>query len=69
MSALKWTDKKPTKPGFYFWRYNSKCGHFVAEVIAVKDKSLALWFCGGDAGSGEVKEIPGQWAGPIKEPK
>lgn len=62
MKPLVWTKKKPTKPGWYFYRK--------------RDKSVAFGYVESDGEfnqgsfiSSYVSSLRGLWAGPIPEPQ
>ena len=57
---LKWTDKLPMEPGWYFRRVFWNDGSVTVEVFNVSQEGIdAGWF---------VKDKREQWAGPIPEP-
>ena len=65
---MKWTDKKPTKPGWYWVRYYE--GDIdVAKVYPCMDDE-SIWCCqfAGDNGVWLLTEMAESWAGPIPEP-
>ncbi len=60
---LRWTDAKPTVPGWYFLRYEP--GTCVDVVrLWIRESDRVLW-CNSYA---PVCEMRAQWAGPIQEP-
>lgn len=65
MNALKWTTKKPTKPGWYWYRYSENHKPYICDVWLDVEKNLRCIFGVGYL----VKETPFEWAGPIPEPK
>ena len=63
--VLRWTDKVPTEPGWYWHTYGSPSGFAGGPRIleVYKNKIDGLIF----GGMGTVPN-GGQWAGPIPEP-
>lgn len=73
----KWTEKKPYKVGFYFWRSAPTCGCFVVEICSVEyypdgiNKSHRL-MCEhpDDEDLHTIDDMGGQWSdAPIKLPQ
>lgn len=67
--TLRWTNEKPTEPGFWFHRWLPKDTEDL-EVEAVeieRQPNSALYVCA-YLNSGWLDRIGGQWAGPIPEP-
>nr|DAW47894.1 MAG TPA: restriction alleviation protein [Caudoviricetes sp.] len=52
--ALEWTDEPPKVPGWYWYRHNP---------------SRTLGMINVDVEPIEYESLPGQWAGPIPEPR
>ena len=72
MSELSWTNRRPSKKGWYFYQSTRSKSVEIAYVSGRK-KIYATVF-EADAGSGEsscvlVNVLDGQWAGPILPPK
>lgn len=66
VEAMTWTDKKPTVPGWYWWRFNPIRRAHVMEIsrqhVANDDVftvGTAVLF---------LDEVPGEWSGPIPLP-
>lgn len=63
MSALTWTEQKPTAAGWYWFRGQAhEADPFIVEV----DQSGQFQWP--DGGYQEVSLAKGEWAGPIDEP-
>ena len=54
LHALEWTDDPPKVPGWYWYRHNP---------------SRTLGMINVDVDPTEYESLPGQWAGPIPEPR
>jgi hypothetical protein len=68
---MNWTNEKPTKPGWYWWRENKVKGYERTHIIHVFGTALnGLAIISGWSGMLDetVKEFGGQFAGPIPEP-
>ena len=63
---MKWIDSRPSKTGYYFWRYDNRAG---SAVVRLWHLNGSLWVDGGSLGSKMVDDWPGQWAGPIAPPR
>jgi len=60
---LKWTRKKPRIKGFYWHRKHKDAGDLVAVFEDFRGELQAsIW---GQLSSELVKDIYGQWAGPL----
>ena len=64
---IKWTKKKPTENGFYYWRNKEADGNaLTVAVVRMSDRTARFIgcdpFCCLDG-------IGGEWAGPIPEPE
>lgn len=61
---MKWTDMRPTKPGWYWFRGEPDLNAIIVwvasdlETVLIPFRPIA-----------SVSEMPGQWAGPIMEPE
>jgi hypothetical protein len=63
MTPLTWTTEKPTAPGWYWWRFR---GH--STIIHLNDS--LLWQLPSETGFVQyLRELSGQFAGPIQKPK
>ena len=63
---MKWTTDKPTVPGWYWWRSDSKRGPIVVNVYRLSK----IWCCSfPDDEPCPVNYAKGEWAGPIAEPE
>jgi len=66
---MKWTTKKPTTLGWYWWRYSKRSGHGAVRV-QIFGPNQQLWVDGDGLGSALIDEWPGQWSDtPIPEPE
>ena len=67
-AMMTWSTKKPTAPGFYWYRKSIGMRVYIVEVeldgvtLRVDDKNT-------DQCRGKVATIEGQWAGPLLPPK
>jgi hypothetical protein len=74
MSDLNWTTKKPTKPGWYFWRKPAVSSYptMVLVMFTPDQRSLYTVFHEGspekDSQSAQFVESV-EWAGPLKPPE
>ena len=61
---MKWTDKVPTVPGWYWCRYNPS---FDGRIYLIKEDDRGLYF----EDEGEPIEVPKgcQWCGPLTPPE
>lgn len=64
-NTMRWSNRKPTEPGYYFWRYSRKAGMGVVRICLVAGR---LYVDGDSCGNAMLDEWVGQWAGPIDEP-
>jgi hypothetical protein len=64
---MVWTAKKPTKPGWYWWRSKPKKSPFVFNVYLMSN----VWCCSCHNGKAcSVNSAGGEWSSePIPEPK
>lgn len=73
MPNLIWTSKRPTVPGWYWWRkrgdyYLASRGPVVVQIEeGYRRNSGWLLYIVGVGGSLEDK--PGEWAGPLPHPE
>ncbi len=74
---MRWTQRAPTKPGFYYWQGGSLTGLQVAvvQVTAFRDSSIPLEACELRADGwinaperGSATAWGGRWAGPLPQP-
>lgn len=70
---LSWSEELPTEKGFYWWREKTDAPPFVRKIyVHVFDRwpGAPDWvYQMIDGSEVKVKDIGGQWAGPIPEPK
>ena len=64
MSAYRWSNKKPTRPGWYWFR--GLAHEADPFIVLVGHTGEFQW---PDGGFQEVSLTKGEWAGPIEEPK
>ena len=65
MSELKWTRKKPTKPGWYWYR--GQCdGHTVEVIHFIDDDGEGPYLATSDDLA--IDAMDGEWAGPVEPP-
>jgi len=63
MAEYRWTETKPTEPGWYWFRGQAhEADLFIVQIDVVGQ------FQWPDGGYQEVKLAKGEWAGPIEEP-
>lgn len=67
---MKWTDKPPTKPGWYWLCIPP---HGIPQIVQVEHSEyfccLVVWFAGNECEEPLRKQpSSAQWAGPIPEP-
>jgi hypothetical protein len=66
---MKWTTKKPTKPGWYWWRLYDRTRGAAVEVIRIHPDGI-MFVNGGRYGEEHLAVWPGQWSdAPIPEPE
>ncbi len=63
-AALAWSNQKPTKAGWYWFR--GQLGEADPFIVYVDEVGQFQW---PDGGFQEVSLAKGQWAGPIEEPQ
>jgi len=66
---MKWTDKKPTTPGLYWWRWDRESA---SEIVGVEiyGTPTRLWASNGLSACNPLSEWGGQWSdAPIPEPE
>ena len=65
---MNWTDKKPTQPGWYWYR---AAGEWEAIIVNVNYEFLDGFevLCVGTSERYWSDTMRGQWAGPIMEPE
>jgi len=63
MSIYQWNEKKPTVPGWYWFR--GEAHEADPFIVLVDDAGQFQW---PDGGFQEVVLAKGEWAGPIEEP-
>ena len=65
MSNLNWTTKKPTKPGWYWYR--SECdGHTVKVMHYIDDDGDGPYLATSEDLA--LNDLAGEWAGPVEPP-
>jgi hypothetical protein len=64
MAGLRWTEEKPTEPGWYWYR-----GEVDDADPLIVEVDRAGYFQWPDGGFQEVKLTKGEWAGPIPLPE
>lgn len=65
---MKWTKKKPTKPGFYWYQERGCFKNIMTQIFKDIHSKLICMIMGSRLGD-LLKNIPdGKWAGPIPEP-
>ena len=74
MKRLSWTTEKPTQTGWYFWRLRKGGVAITERVERIEDRmhSTGIQFyveSFTNDPSEPVKEIGGEWAGPIEPPE
>jgi len=57
-----WTREKPTKPGWYWWRWAPKSLMLVLDVHVRDGKMQAFSYLG----LNPIDECDGEWQGPIE---
>lgn len=63
---LAWDSRKPTKEGWYWWRWDQHDPEpDIVRVWRWKDSLMANWGETDEA----ISTIGGQWAGPLEPPK
>ena len=53
---MNWTSEKPTKAGWYWWRFSKDAPRSQWEVRLINDYQIGSQI------------LLGQWAGPLEEP-
>ena len=64
MADYRWETKKPTEPGWYWFR--GEAHEADPFIVQVDDAGQFQW---PDGGYQEVKLAKGEWAGPIQLPE
>lgn len=64
---MKWTDERPTKPGWYWWRSDTRT-LMVVCYVEMSERDGCVSFAYGERYR-LLSEMKGQWAGPIMEPE
>ena len=65
MSNLIWTTKKPTKPGWYWYR--GECdGHTVKVIYYIDDDGDGAYLATSEDLA--LTDLDGEWAGPVEPP-
>lgn len=68
---MKWSDKPPTKPGWYWLRIPP---HGIPQIVQVEHDEycnyMVIWLAGSECDEPLHKQpSSAQWAGPIPEPE
>lgn len=61
---MRWTNDKPIKPGWYWWR-EWLVDRWIVRVVQVVDYAHTQY----TLGHGHVKRLNGEWAGPLEPPQ
>jgi hypothetical protein len=65
MSDLNWTTKKPTKPGWYWYRGECK-GNIVKVIHYIDDDGDGPYLATSE--DLVLTDLDGEWAGPVEPP-
>jgi hypothetical protein len=65
MSNLNWTKKKPTKPGWYWYRGEGD-GNTVNVLHYIDDDGEGPYLATSDDRA--LNDLNGEWAGPVEPP-
>jgi hypothetical protein len=68
-AGMKWTSKHPNKPGFYWYRDKHRAVVLEVRESFAKGKMLVWDWQQGQLGQYDIAPYPGEWYGPLKEPK
>ena len=74
---MKWTDKPPTEPGWYWHKiykgtfrgvpvYEHRCSYVYSRTITKKNGQKIIQIT---ADGIDITQLKGRWAGPIPEPE
>ena len=66
MSNLIWKKKKPTNPGWYWYRGESDDGHTAKELHFIDDDGDGPYLATSDYVG--LDDLDGEWAGPVEPP-
>ncbi len=69
MPELRWTNEKPTTPGWYWWRLLYSQDIIVELRLGGGVNAKQLWVLDYLDIARPLKDVGGQWAGPIEEPQ
>lgn len=63
---MAWTTEMPTKPGWYWYRWDLNDNTPVVVEVHPEHDSVGPW---GDGSDSRLSDTSGEWAGPLKPPK
>ena len=61
---MRWRKKKPTKPGWYWWRH----GGYGCRIVSVYVDGRGRLCASGENLDFDLDNENGNWSGPIAEP-
>ncbi len=67
--ALEWTEEPPKEVGKYWWRWDAGSKYWIYNVKLIPTVHGLITYDHSAYNAEHVEDIPGQWAGPIPEPR
>lgn len=67
--ALEWTEEPPKEVGKYWWRWDPDSKYRIYNVRLIPTVHGLITYDHSAYEAEHVEDIPGQWAGPIPEPR